>query len=501
MSLATTYCRAGVGIDAPLVTLETHLANGLPSFNLVGLPEKSLQESRDRVRSAIVNAGYEFPTRRITVNLAPADLPKQGARFDLAIAIGILIASKQLNTQLHSIELIGELTLSGQLRPVNGVLPAVIAAAHEGHSIIVPQGNANEAGIVENIKAYAADSLLDVCQHLSKHQALPLITNDAPLAVGDYAYDLRHVKGQSQARRALEVAAAGQHNLLMMGPPGSGKSMLAACLPSILPPLQVRDALQTAAIHSISQQHFPDDWQQRPFRSPHHTCSSAAMIGGGSQPRPGEISLANNGVLFLDEFPEFNRNVLEAMREPLETHQVHISRAAHQATFPARFQLIAAMNPCKCGYANDQKKRCDQCTPAATAKYQQKISGPLRDRIDIQIEVPAVETQELISSKEVGESSELVRARVVNAWEVQVARQGCANALLSNPDIESVCHLDATQQNLLAKAIDQLGLSTRAYHRILKVARTIADLDHSQQIHTSHLTEAIGYRRLDTTAT
>jgi magnesium chelatase family protein len=269
-------------------------------------------------------------------------------------------------------------------------------------------------------------------------------------------------------------------------------------LPSILPPLQVRDALQTAAIHSISQQNFPDDWQQRPFRSPHHTCSSAAMIGGGSQPRPGEISLANNGVLFLDEFPEFDRNVLEAMREPLETHQVHISRAAHQATFPARFQLIAAMNPCKCGYANDPKKRCDQCTPAATAKYQQKISGPLRDRIDIQIEVPAVDTQELISSKAVGESSELVRARVVNAWEVQVARQGCANALLSNPDIESVCHLDATQQNLLAKAIDQLGLSARAYHRILKVARTIADLDHSQQIHTSHLTEAIGYRRLDT---
>ena len=501
MSLATTYCRAALGIDAPLVTVETHLANGLPAFNIVGLPEKAVQESRDRVRSALLNSGFEFPARRITINLAPADIPKQGARFDLAIATGILAATGQIPTQpLPGLELIGELTLAGGVRPVAGVLPVAMACSLQGHSLIVPAANADEAALVSDLEILPVDGLLQLCAHLTgrlRLQAHTLQRNDAISLRGP---DLCDVRGQPQARRALEIAAAGRHNLLMQGPPGTGKSMLAARLPGILPPMSEQEAMQTAAVHSVAGlQVDPSRWRQRPFRSPHHTSSGVALVGGSSVPRPGEVSLAHNGVLFLDELPEFERRVLDVLREPMETGHIVISRATRSAEFPASFQLVAAMNPCRCGYLNDAHKRCAQCTPESAARYQSRISGPLRDRIDILIEVPAIPTRELMDNRAPAETSRTVRERVSRAWRTQLQRQGCSNAQLQHAELEAHCRLSPADRSLLGKAIERLHLSARAYHRILRVARSIADLDGSDSITQPHLSEAIGYRRLDRT--
>ena len=500
MSLATTHCRAALGIEAPPVTVETHLANGLPAFNIVGLPEKAVQESRDRVRSALINSGFEFPARRITVNLAPADLPKQGSRFDLAIAVGILIASGQLDDRAAAgYELIGELSLAGALRPVAGILPMALACRAVGAKLLMPAGNLQEASLVRGLAKYPIDHLLAVSGHLSGQQPITEAADQTAGPMPQPLPDLAEVYGQPQARRALEVAAAGRHNLLMMGPPGSGKSMLASRLPGILPPLTENEALHSAAIRSVAGQPFDiSNWRQRPFRTPHHTASGVALVGGGSSPRPGEISLAHNGVLFLDELPEFDGRVLEVLREPLETGRILISRAARQAEFPADFQLIAAMNPCRCGYANDPVRACSNCSHEQAARYQRRISGPLRDRIDIQIEVAGLPHQQLLLGLDgTSETSATVRARVLAAWRMQHDRQGVANARLGQAGIKSHCALTKESRALLATAIDKLGLSARAFHRILRVARTLADLDASNAIADHHLTEAIGYRRLD----
>lgn len=498
MSLATTLCRAAAGIAAPTVTVEVHLANGLPAFHIVGLPEKAVQESRDRVRGALLNAGFEFPARRITVNLAPADLPKEGSRFDLAIAIGILAASAQIPAdRLADTELLGELALSGELRPVPGSLPVALAAQRAGHALIVPQANLPEAALARDANLYAADHLLAVCAHLSGQENLPLADRDMPSAEDAGAADLADVRGQPQARRALEIAAAGNHHLLMVGPPGTGKSMLASRLAGILPELSEDEALEAAALRSVSAQPVdPTRWRERPYRAPHHTASGVALVGGGGNPRPGEISLAHHGVLFLDELPEFDRKVLEVLREPLENGHITISRAARQAEYPARFQLVAAMNPCPCGHLGDPRHAC-HCTSEQVARYRGRISGPLLDRIDLQIEVPALPAAALTEPAPPGECSAAVRTRVSRARERQHRRQGCANAQLQGAALDQHAALDDNGRSLLRQAMERLGLSARGYHRVLRVARTIADLDGSDAIAVPHLTEAIGYRRLD----
>ena len=500
MSFATTHCRAAVGIDAPLVSVETPLANGLPAFNIVGLPEKAVQESRDRVRSALLNTGFEFPARRITVNLAPADLPKQGSRFDLAIAVGILIASGQLPPAASDgYELVGELSLAGTVRPVAAILPITLAARSAGAKLVLPAANLDEAALVTDIALYPVDHLLTLSGHLGGSQPVSPASVIRPEGVAVDGPDLRDVHGQTLARRALEVAAAGRHNLLMMGPPGSGKSMLANRLPGILPPLDEHEALQTAALRSVAGLGYAaNDWSTRPFRAPHHTASAVALVGGGSMPRPGEISLAHNGVLFLDELPEFDMRVLEVLREPLESGRILISRAARQAEFPADFQLVAAMNPCPCGYAADPARACATCSHERAARYQQRVSGPLRDRIDIQIEVPAIPRPELLDGwRQPAEDSAMVRARVAAAWQRQIDRQGVGNARLDLAGAKRHCGLSNAGERLLANAIDRLGLSARAFHRILRVARTIADLDAATAIAEHHISEAVGYRRLD----
>ena len=498
MSLAITHCRAALGIEAPLVTVETHLANGLPAFNIVGLPEKAVQESRDRVRGALVNSGFDFPARRITVNLAPADLPKQGSRFDVAIAVGILIAAGQLpEACAEDCELIGELSLGGRVRRIDGILPVALAAHARGARLILPTANAAEAGLVDGLELVPVDHLLTLTAHLSGGSVAvrppaPQVPDSPPLP------DLADVIGQLQARRALEVAAAGRHNLLMMGPPGSGKSMLASRLPGILPPMTDAEALEAAAVRSVCGVALDAaNWRQRPFRAPHHTASGAALVGGGSVPRPGEISLAHKGVLFLDELPEFDQRALEVLREPLETGRIAISRAARQAEFPADFQLVAAMNPCPCGYANDPRRICAQCTQTVALRYQRRVSGPLRDRIDLQLEIPALPGEALLERlADRAEPSAAVRARVASAWARQLARQGGPNARLDPAGVKAHCVLSAPGRRLLLQAIDQLGLSARAYHRVLRVARTIADLGDNDAIDESHLVEAVGYRRL-----
>ncbi|MCP5300369.1 MAG: YifB family Mg chelatase-like AAA ATPase [Chromatiaceae bacterium] len=500
MSFATTYCRAALGIDAPLVSVETHLANGLPAFNIVGLPEKAVQESRDRVRSALLNSGFEFPARRITVNLAPADLPKQGSRFDLAIAVGILVAGGQLpDDAAAGYEMVGELSLAGALREVTGVLPLALASRNAGARLLLPAGNLAEAGLVDGIELYPAEHLLGVSAHLAGEQRITPASGVRADSTPVAGPDLRDVYGQALARRALEVTAAGRHNLLMMGPPGSGKSMLANRLPGILPPLDDDEALATAALRSIAGLAFdPAGWRTRPFRAPHHTASGVALVGGGGTPKPGEISLAHNGVLFLDELPEFDPRVLEVLREPLESGRILISRAARQAEFPADFQLIAAMNPCPCGHAGDAERACADCSPERAARYQRRISGPLRDRIDIQIEVPALPHVELLGGiRRHAADSASVRARVMAARTRQVERQGVVNARLQADGLQRHCALSREGERLLADAIDRLGLSARAFHRILRVARTVADLDGASTVADVHLSEAIAYRRLD----
>jgi magnesium chelatase family protein len=482
-------------MDAPPVTVEVHLANGLPNFNIVGLPEAEVKESKDRVRAALQNAHFEFPARRITVNLAPADLPKESGRFDLPIALGILAASGQAPAdKLREYEFAGELALTGELRPIRGALAMTLKASRDGRAFVLPQASAAEAALVKDATIYPARSLLEVCAHLAGQQALPLLQAETPAAAWFFP-DFSEVKGQLHAKRALEIAAAGGHSLLMSGPPGTGKSMLAARFPGILPPMTDEEALESAAILSLTGGFKIDRWKQRPYRAPHHTASGVALVGGGGMPRPGEISLAHNGVLFLDELTEFSRPVLEVLREPLESGRIHISRAARQAEFPARFQLIAAMNPCPCGYLGHANGRC-RCTPDQVARYRGKISGPLLDRIDMQIEVPALSESELTSAAD-GESSAAIQARVVNARQIQLSRQGLHNALLSPQEIEAHCQLDTAGTALLKQAISKLDLSPRSYHRILKVARTIADCSGQSQITSAHIAEAVQFRRFD----
>jgi magnesium chelatase family protein len=484
-------------MDAPEVTVEVHLSGGLPSFTIVGLPEAEVKESRDRVRAALVNAHFEFPARRLTVNLAPADLPKESGRFDLPIALGILAASGQLPAnRLGEYEFAGELSLTGELRPIRGALAMTYKAHRCGRAFVLPRASAEEASLVRDAQILPAKTLLEVCAHLAERESLrPYIGTLASTTLPDYP-DFADVKGQSRAKRALEIAATGGHSLLMVGPPGTGKSMLAARFAGILPPMSDAEALESAALQSLGSGGFRvEQFRRRQFRAPHHSASSVALVGGGSDPRPGEISLAHHGVLFLDELPEFERKVLEMLREPLESGRVAISRAARQAEFPARFQLIAAMNPCPCGYLGHFNGKC-RCTPDQVARYRSKISGPLIDRIDIHLEVPAVPQEDLLRQT-AGEASGTVRARVAAAHRIQIDRQGKANSNLATREIDKWCTPDVAAEGLLRQAIAKLNLSARAYHRVLKLARTIADLAGSEASASAHVAEAIQYRKLD----
>ncbi|MBE9539383.1 MAG: YifB family Mg chelatase-like AAA ATPase [Proteobacteria bacterium] len=493
MELSVIYSRAMAGIQAPLVRVETHLSNGLPAFHIVGMPETAVRESKDRVRSALLNSYFEFPDRRITINLSPADLPKEGGRFDLPIALGILVASNQLpSAHLHQHEFLGELALDGTLRPIPGVIPAAREATKGKRKLVVPASCAPLAAYTPNSAIIAAEDLLTLCAHLNGSETIePTSATSAPTP--HHYPDLDVVVGQELARRALEIAASGGHNLLLFGPPGTGKTLLASRLPGILPPPTAEDALTGLALRSFYDSTDVSAWFKRPFRSPHHNATSAALIGGGGKPRPGEASLAHGGVLFLDELPEFSRNALEVLREPMESGEVTISRANHKITYPARFQLVAAMNPCPCGYDGDPEQNC-RCTQSQIQRYRQRISGPLLDRIDLTIAMTRIPPSTLLNSTGLSENSTSVKARVVQANALQTQRQGCANALLAGADLTKYCELGAAQKRFLQTAMDNIKLSARGLHRTLRVSRTIADLEGTSTLTTEHISEALAYR-------